>query len=84
MYAIAAAGIVFRVTNYCWKGKFDDCRCDNSLDGKWHPGGFLWKCGMDVDYGMTISQYFLDNWKQKSDSEALMNKHNTNAGRLVS
>ncbi|KAJ1161279.1 hypothetical protein NDU88_001766 [Pleurodeles waltl] len=88
IYAVTAAGLVHSVTRTCSAGNMTECSCDASLQNSgsasegWHWGG----CSDDIQYGMLFSRRFADSpttnsTEKETDSLALMNLHNSEAGR---
>eukprot|EP00794_Sanderia_malayensis_P006993 gene6993-7778_t len=83
MYAMASAGITHWVTHECYWGRLSDCFCNSKLAGKWHKDEFKWECDMNVALGMKVSRKVMEDGLLKRDAEALMNRHNSDVGRLA-
>ena len=81
MYAIASAGVTYRVTKECYMGRIRNCGCKKAMgDSGDDP---KWNCDVDVGIGMKISRRVMEDGLLKWDAEALMNRHNSDLGRMV-
>lgn len=84
VHAIASAGIAFAVTRGCADGSATICGCDMIRKG---PPGEGWKwggCSEDVEFGNMVSREFADARENRPDARSAMNRHNNEAGRIVS
>lgn len=84
VHAIASAGVAFAVTRACADGSATICGCDTRHKG---PPGEGWKwggCSEDVDFGSMVSREFADARENRPDARSAMNRHNNEAGRMVS
>ncbi|KAK2187098.1 hypothetical protein NP493_179g01068 [Ridgeia piscesae] len=80
--AISAAGVVHVVAKNCSSGHIDNCRCDETHDGRrvgvnWNWGG----CSDDIRFGVSICKTFMDAVEPNKDARAAVYLHNTEAGR---
>jgi len=84
VHAIASAGVAFAVTRACAEGSATICGCDTRHKG---PPGEGWKwggCSEDVEFGSMVSREFADARENRPDARSAMNRHNNEAGRMVS
>lgn len=84
VHAIASAGVTFAVTRACAEGSATICGCDTRHKG---PPGEGWKwggCSEDVEFGSMVSREFADARENRPDARSAMNRHNNEAGRMVS
>ncbi|XP_039267974.2 protein Wnt-3a-like isoform X1 [Styela clava] len=89
VHAITTAGIAYAVTKACSAGRLSLCGCnpttqnlpvelERQLENRnWRWGG----CNDHIDYGIKISQDFVDAQVRVTSARSLMNKHNNEAGR---
>ena len=82
MYAITSAGITYRVTRECYLGKIRNCGCKKRPS--YDTSNPKWECDVDVGIGMKISRRVMEDGLLKWDAEALMNRHNSDLGRMAS
>ncbi|XP_038627420.1 protein Wnt-8a [Tachyglossus aculeatus] len=84
IHAISSAGVMYTITKNCSMGDFENCGCDESVNGKTGGHGWIWGgCSDNVDFGERISKLFVDGLERGKDARALMNLHNNKAGRLA-
>ncbi|KAG9268065.1 proto-oncogene Wnt-3, partial [Astyanax mexicanus] len=84
VHAIASAGVAFAVTRSCAEGTSTMCGCDSHHKG---PPGEGWKwggCSEDAEFGVLVSREFADARENRPDARSAMNRHNNEAGRMVS
>lgn len=83
MHAIASAAISYTLAQVCIRETPASCQCDTSGTAN---SGFDWGgCGNNIDSSIKLSKLFVDSEDSGSrDARALMNLHNSNAGRKVS
>lgn len=84
VHAIASAGVAFAVTRACAEGSANICGCDTRHKG---PPGEGWKwggCSEDLEFGSMVSREFADARENRPDARSAMNRHNNEAGRMVS
>lgn len=84
VHAIASAGVAFAVTRSCAEGTSTMCGCDSHHKG---PPGEGWKwggCSEDAEFGVLVSREFSDARENRPDARSAMNRHNNEAGRMVS
>ena len=75
MYSIARA---------CSRDQIDQCSCDNTERTPPEDGEFQWGgCGDNLVHGYNYARRFSAQ-ASASDASSLLNKHNSEAGRLVS
>lgn len=93
LYAVSSAGVVYTITRACSEGDLDTCHCDPSKQGQSRDlhGTFQWGgCSDNIRYALRFARSFMDakdkQMKQRNrpDTRALMNLHNSRAGRRVS
>ncbi|GAB6022554.1 Protein Wnt-4 [Chamberlinius hualienensis] len=86
VHSLAAAGVAHAVTRACSSGEIQRCGCDRTVRGI-SPSGFQWSgCSDHVGYGTAFSRTFVDardKKASKTDSRAMMNLHNNEAGRKI-
>ncbi|ERE81273.1 protein Wnt-8a-like protein [Cricetulus griseus] len=83
IHAIRSAGVVYIITKNCSMGDFENCGCDGSKNGKAGGHGWIWGgCSDNVEFGEQISRVFVDSLERGKDARALVNLHNSRAGRL--
>ncbi|XP_006977981.3 protein Wnt-8a [Peromyscus maniculatus bairdii] len=84
IHAIRSAGVMYTITKNCSMGDFENCGCDGSKNGKTGGHGWIWGgCSDNVEFGEKISRLFVDSLEKGKDARALMNLHNSRAGRLA-
>ncbi|KAI6184466.1 Protein Wnt [Aphelenchoides bicaudatus] len=91
VHAISAAGVAYRITKDCSKGRISKCGCDLSMSRSYvrasPEGGYSYRgCSDNVQYGIALASEFVDSAeKQKNQSleQRIMNQHNNRAGREV-
>ncbi|KAI6175225.1 Protein Wnt [Aphelenchoides fujianensis] len=92
VHALSAAGVAYRITKDCSKGRISRCGCDvlNSNRNSLRPsadGSFSYRgCSDNVQYGIAVASEFVDAAeKQKNYSleHRIINLHNNRAGREV-
>ncbi|EGW06698.1 protein Wnt-8a isoform X1 [Cricetulus griseus] len=84
IHAIRSAGVVYIITKNCSMGDFENCGCDGSKNGKAGGHGWIWGgCSDNIEFGEQISRVFVDSLERGKDARALVNLHNSRAGRLV-
>lgn len=72
------------MTRGCADGSATICGCDMIRKG---PPGEGWKwggCSEDVEFGNMVSREFADARENRPDARSAMNRHNNEAGRIVS
>jgi len=80
MYAIASAGITYRVSKECYLGRIRNCGCKKIGESE---SSAKWNCDVDVGTGIKISRKVMEDGLLKWDAEALMNRHNSDLGRMA-
>lgn len=84
LHAITAAGVSHAVTASCGEGNLQSCDCDRSLSGTATQKGWTWSgCSSNVKFGTWFSEQFTDASKKGNSPRAVMNRHNSRAGRKV-
>lgn len=84
LHAITAAGVSHAVTASCGEGNLQSCDCDRSLSGKATQKGWTWSgCSSNVKFGTWFSEQFTDASTKGNSPRAVMNRHNSRAGRKV-
>lgn len=91
VHAISAAGVAYRITKDCSKGRISKCGCDLNMPRSYvrpNPeGGYAYRgCSDNVNYGITLASEFVDSAeknKNQSLEHRIMNQHNNRAGREV-
>ncbi|KAI6218326.1 Wnt-4 protein precursor [Aphelenchoides besseyi] len=91
VHAISAAGVAYRITKDCSKGRISRCGCDlSSTRNSVRPnadGSYAYRgCSDNVHYGIAVASEFVDAAeKQKNHSleQRIVNLHNNRAGREV-
>lgn len=83
VHAITSAGIAYTLTKNCSSGDFPDCVCDAQLTRRqlgWEWGG----CSDNFHFGSQVARHFLDTVEAGEDVRSMANRHNNEAGRIVS
>ena len=84
LHAITAAGVSHAVTASCGEGNLQSCDCDRSLSGTATQKGWTWSgCSSNVKFGTWFSEQFTDARARGNSPRAVMNRHNSRAGRKV-
>lgn len=86
-----SAGVAYRITKDCSKGRISRCGCDLSMARSYvrptSEGGYSYRgCSDNIQYGIALASEFVDAAeKQKNQSleQRIMNQHNNRAGREV-
>lgn len=90
---MSSAGVVYTITRACSEGDLDTCHCDPSKQGQSRDlhGTFQWGgCSDNIRYALRFARSFMDakdkqmKLRNRPDTRALMNLHNSRAGRRVS
>ncbi|XP_044183473.1 protein Wnt-3a-like isoform X2 [Acropora millepora] len=82
LHAITAAGVSHAVTASCGEGNLQSCDCDRSLSGTATQKGWTWSgCSSNVKFGTWFSEQFTDASTKGNSPRAVMNRHNSRAGR---
>jgi len=83
LHAITAAGVAHAVTASCSAGDTESCDCDRSLSGVTQKGWTWSGCSSNIKFGSWFSEQFTDSRARGNSPRAVMNKHNSKAGRKV-
>lgn len=83
LHAITAAGVAHAVTASCSSGDTESCDCDRSLSGVTQKGWTWSGCSSNIKFGNWFSEQFTDARARGNTPRAVMNRHNSKAGRKV-
>ncbi|XP_014678401.1 PREDICTED: protein Wnt-8b-like [Priapulus caudatus] len=83
VHAISSAGVMHTLTRNCSAGEFEKCGCDDRKKGQVAAGWTWGGCSDNVQFGEQISKQFVDALETGLDATALMNLHNSEAGRAA-
>ncbi|XP_058962619.2 protein Wnt-3a [Pocillopora verrucosa] len=81
LYAITAAGVAHAVTASCSAGNTQSCDCDRSPSGPTQKGWTWAGCSSNIKFGSWFSEQFTDARSKGNSPRAVMNRHNSKAGR---
>ena len=71
------------VTASCSAGDIESCDCDRSLSGVTQKGWTWSGCSSNIKFGSWFSEQFTDARSRGNTPRAVMNRHNSKAGRKV-
>lgn len=71
------------VTASCSAGDIESCDCDRSLSGVTQKGWTWSGCSSNIKFGSWFSEQFTDARARGNTPRAVMNRHNSKAGRKV-
>ncbi|KAK3753774.1 hypothetical protein QZH41_014234, partial [Actinostola sp. cb2023] len=78
VHSISAAGVTYKLTQDCRKGKFKNCDCvQTSKKSQQEWGG----CNDNVRFGDILARHFLDALEKNNKARSAMNIHNNEVGR---
>ncbi|XP_028514332.1 protein Wnt-8a isoform X2 [Exaiptasia diaphana] len=77
VHSISAAGVTYRLTEDCRRGKFENCDCVQNKKSKKDWGG----CNDNVRFGDILARHFLDALEKNKKARSAMNLHNNQVGR---
>ncbi|CAD5216319.1 unnamed protein product [Bursaphelenchus xylophilus] len=89
VHAISAAGVAYRITKDCKRGRISKCGCDIGLTTRTMMPSRKYSyrgCSDNVNYGIAVSAEFVDaaeKQKNQSMETRMMNQHNNRAGREI-
>ena len=84
MYSVSSAGLVHSFARACSRGQLDRCSCDDSFHPSKNKETWRWGgCGDNIQFARKFTKKFLRSQKSQ-DLRALVDKHNTNVGVMVS
>ncbi|XP_031552978.1 protein Wnt-8b-like [Actinia tenebrosa] len=78
VHSISAAGVTYRLTQDCRRGKFENCDCVQSKKKSAKEWG---GCHDNFKFGDTLAKHFLDVLEKNNKARSAMNIHNNEVGR---
>jgi len=87
IYAVTSAALTYTTSRACSEGSIYTCSCglielarQVHAPSEWEWGG----CSDNVEFGQKFAREFTDASEKERDIRCAVNRHNNEAGRLVS